>query len=100
VRFPQAGDTIPLGADRMRFRVVETQFVDDDPVLVKTPKTLGREQSRPERSPIGNDERPRLCRPGGALVGIGLRWCGLDQTARCYALVRSTERLSEPKLSS
>jgi hypothetical protein len=29
----QAGDTIPLGADRM-LRVVETRFVDDDPVLV------------------------------------------------------------------
>jgi hypothetical protein len=29
----QAGDTIPLGADRM-LRVVETLFVDDDPVLV------------------------------------------------------------------
>jgi hypothetical protein len=28
-----AGDTIPLGADRM-LRVVETRFVDDDPVLV------------------------------------------------------------------
>jgi hypothetical protein len=29
----QAGDTIPLGADRT-LRVVETRFVDDDPVLV------------------------------------------------------------------
>jgi hypothetical protein len=27
----QAGDTIPLGANRM-LRVVETRFVDDDPV--------------------------------------------------------------------
>jgi hypothetical protein len=29
----QAGDTIPLGADRI-LRVVETRFVDDEPVLV------------------------------------------------------------------
>jgi hypothetical protein len=29
----QAGDTIPLAADRM-LRVVEMRFVDDDPVLV------------------------------------------------------------------
>jgi hypothetical protein len=29
----QAGDTIPLGADRM-LRVVETRFVDDEPLLV------------------------------------------------------------------
>ena len=28
-----AGDTIPLGADRM-LRVVETRFVDDEPVPV------------------------------------------------------------------
>ena len=28
-----AGDTIPLGADRM-LRVVETPFLDEDPVLV------------------------------------------------------------------
>jgi hypothetical protein len=28
-----AGDTIPLGADRM-LCVIETRFVDDDPVLV------------------------------------------------------------------
>jgi hypothetical protein len=33
----QAGDTIPLGADRM-LRVVDTRFVDDDePVLVVEP---------------------------------------------------------------
>jgi hypothetical protein len=32
----QAGDTIPLGADRI-LRVVETRFVDDDPVLVVEP---------------------------------------------------------------
>jgi hypothetical protein len=29
----QAGDIIPLGADRM-LRVIETRFVDDDPMLV------------------------------------------------------------------
>ena len=29
----QAGETIPLGADRM-LRVVETRFVDDEPVLI------------------------------------------------------------------
>jgi hypothetical protein len=29
----QAGDTIPLGADRM-LCVIETRFVDDDPALV------------------------------------------------------------------
>ena len=32
----QAGDTIPLDADRM-LRVVETRFVDDHPVLVVEP---------------------------------------------------------------
>jgi hypothetical protein len=32
----QAGDTIPLGADRM-LRVVETRFEDDDSVLVVEP---------------------------------------------------------------
>jgi hypothetical protein len=30
----QAGDTIPLGADRI-LRVVETRFADDDPVLCR-----------------------------------------------------------------
>ena len=32
----QAGETIALGADRM-LRVVETRFVNDDPVLVVEP---------------------------------------------------------------
>ena len=32
----QAGETIPLGADRM-LRVVETRFEDDDSVLVVEP---------------------------------------------------------------
>jgi hypothetical protein len=32
----QAGDTIPIGADRM-LRVVETRCVDYDPVLVVEP---------------------------------------------------------------
>jgi hypothetical protein len=32
----QARDTIALGADRM-LRVVDTRFVDDDPVLVVEP---------------------------------------------------------------
>jgi hypothetical protein len=33
----QAGDTIPLGADRM-LRVVETRFENDDPVPVVEPQ--------------------------------------------------------------
>jgi hypothetical protein len=32
----RAGDTIPVGADRM-LRVVETRFVHDEPVLVIRP---------------------------------------------------------------
>jgi hypothetical protein len=32
----QAGDTIPLGADRT-LRVIETRFEDEDPVLVVRP---------------------------------------------------------------
>jgi hypothetical protein len=33
----QAGDTIPLGPDRM-LRVIETRFTDEDPVLVVEPQ--------------------------------------------------------------
>ena len=34
VRFPQAGDTIPLGAERGTLCVIEMRFVDDDAVFV------------------------------------------------------------------